>query len=190
MAPVAVVPPRLAGRSAPRARTARALPALRARFTAVRDWCDVNTRAFGHNLRRTQARSFRRGPLALPGPLASVSLSADLGGDDEPSPREEVGRATWMLLHTIAAQFPDKPTKRQQQDVKTLVRQVAIRSAGAAGEGGRREGEEIGLRDQGGGAAPSAPGLAGLRTRGATAGFLSAEARGRGGRAWSRWSGA
>lgn len=137
MAPVAALPPCRPSRAAPRARTARALPSLRARFAAVRDWCDVNARAFGHNLRRTQARSFRRGPLALPGPLASVSLSADLGGGgDDPSPREEVGRATWTLLHTIAAQFPDKPTKRQQQDVKALVRQVAIRATAQAGENG------------------------------------------------------
>ena len=36
--------------------------------------------------------------------------------------REELGRATWTLLHTLGAQFPDKPTRRQQKDVQTLVR--------------------------------------------------------------------
>ena len=36
--------------------------------------------------------------------------------------REELGRATWTLLHTLGAQFPDKPTRRQQKDVQALVR--------------------------------------------------------------------
>ncbi|XP_057833321.1 FAD-linked sulfhydryl oxidase ERV1 isoform X2 [Cryptomeria japonica] len=35
--------------------------------------------------------------------------------------KEELGRATWTLLHTIGAQFPDKPTKQQKRDVKELM---------------------------------------------------------------------
>uniref|UniRef100_A0A453IQK1 Sulfhydryl oxidase n=1 Tax=Aegilops tauschii subsp. strangulata TaxID=200361 RepID=A0A453IQK1_AEGTS len=38
-----------------------------------------------------------------------------------PLTKEEVGRATWMLLHTIAAQFPDEPTRQQKRDAKELV---------------------------------------------------------------------
>ena len=38
-----------------------------------------------------------------------------------PVSREELGRATWTLLHTTAAQFPEKPTRRQQRDAKQLV---------------------------------------------------------------------
>ena len=36
--------------------------------------------------------------------------------------KEELGRATWTLLHTLAVQYPQTPTKQQQKDVKTLVR--------------------------------------------------------------------
>ncbi|KAL3132651.1 hypothetical protein ABBQ32_009173 [Trebouxia sp. C0010 RCD-2024] len=35
--------------------------------------------------------------------------------------KEELGRATWTLLHTLAVQYPQTPTKQQQKDVKTLV---------------------------------------------------------------------
>ncbi|BBM97760.1 mitochondrial FAD-linked sulfhydryl oxidase [Marchantia polymorpha subsp. ruderalis] len=35
--------------------------------------------------------------------------------------REDLGRATWTFLHTLAAQFPDQPTKQQQRDVKDLM---------------------------------------------------------------------
>eukprot|EP00243_Klebsormidium_subtile_P002688 TRINITY_DN15463_c0_g1_i1.p1 TRINITY_DN15463_c0_g1~~TRINITY_DN15463_c0_g1_i1.p1 ORF type:complete len:199 (-),score=30.03 TRINITY_DN15463_c0_g1_i1:226-822(-) len=35
--------------------------------------------------------------------------------------REELGRSTWTLLHMLAAQFPEQPTKQQQKDVKTLM---------------------------------------------------------------------
>ncbi|KAJ4966888.1 hypothetical protein NE237_018737 [Protea cynaroides] len=38
-----------------------------------------------------------------------------------PLTKEELGRATWTLLHTIAAQFPDHPTKQQRRDVKELM---------------------------------------------------------------------
>lgn len=36
--------------------------------------------------------------------------------------RDELGRATWTLLHSIASYYPDKPTRQQQKDVKSLVR--------------------------------------------------------------------
>lgn len=35
--------------------------------------------------------------------------------------KAELGRATWTFLHTLAAQYPDKPSKQQQKDVKALV---------------------------------------------------------------------
>ncbi|KAK3013911.1 hypothetical protein RJ639_009439 [Escallonia herrerae] len=38
-----------------------------------------------------------------------------------PVTREELGRATWTLLHTLAAQYPDKPTRQQKKDVKELM---------------------------------------------------------------------
>lgn len=35
--------------------------------------------------------------------------------------KEELGRSTWTMLHTLAVQYPQTPTKQQQKDVKTLV---------------------------------------------------------------------
>jgi CHASE2 domain-containing sensor protein len=35
--------------------------------------------------------------------------------------KEELGRATWTFLHTLAAQYPEKPTRSQQKDVKAMV---------------------------------------------------------------------
>lgn len=36
--------------------------------------------------------------------------------------KEDLGRATWLLLHTIAAQYPANPSKQQRKDVAALVR--------------------------------------------------------------------
>ena len=41
--------------------------------------------------------------------------------------KEELGRATWTLLHGIAAQYPDHPSRQQKKDVKQLVRCAAHR---------------------------------------------------------------
>ncbi|KAM7482428.1 hypothetical protein LguiB_007011 [Lonicera macranthoides] len=38
-----------------------------------------------------------------------------------PVTKEELGRATWTFLHTLAAQYPDKPTRQQNKDVKELM---------------------------------------------------------------------
>ena len=35
--------------------------------------------------------------------------------------KEDLGRATWTFLHTLAAQYPDNPTRQQKKDVKELV---------------------------------------------------------------------
>uniref|UniRef100_A0A1D1XWU7 Sulfhydryl oxidase n=1 Tax=Anthurium amnicola TaxID=1678845 RepID=A0A1D1XWU7_9ARAE len=37
-----------------------------------------------------------------------------------PLTKEELGRATWTLLHTIAAQYPDHPSRQQKRDAKDL----------------------------------------------------------------------
>lgn len=36
--------------------------------------------------------------------------------------KEEVGRATWTFLHTLAAQYPERPSRRQKTDARNLVR--------------------------------------------------------------------
>ncbi|MQL95082.1 hypothetical protein Taro_027735, partial [Colocasia esculenta] len=35
--------------------------------------------------------------------------------------KEELGRATWTLLHMIAAKFPERPTRQQRRDAKELM---------------------------------------------------------------------
>ncbi|KAL2327577.1 hypothetical protein Fmac_021004 [Flemingia macrophylla] len=43
------------------------------------------------------------------------------GKSTAPVSKEELGRATWTFLHTLAAQYPDNPTRQQKKDVKELV---------------------------------------------------------------------
>ncbi|GMH45800.1 hypothetical protein BSKO_13763 [Bryopsis sp. KO-2023] len=35
--------------------------------------------------------------------------------------KEDLGKGTWTLLHSIAAQYPDHPTKQQRKDVHDLI---------------------------------------------------------------------
>lgn len=55
---------------------------------------------------------------------SQVSQGPDLGTVSPAATvsKEELGRATWTMLHTLAVQYPQAPTKQQQKDVKTLVR--------------------------------------------------------------------
>ncbi|XP_050920024.1 FAD-linked sulfhydryl oxidase ERV1 [Lathyrus oleraceus] len=43
------------------------------------------------------------------------------GKSSTPVTKEDLGRATWTFLHTLAAQYPDNPTRQQKKDVKELV---------------------------------------------------------------------
>ncbi|KAL7109143.1 hypothetical protein ACP275_06G157000 [Erythranthe tilingii] len=43
------------------------------------------------------------------------------GKSSSPTTKEDLGRATWTFLHTLAAQYPDKPTRQQKRDVKELM---------------------------------------------------------------------
>ncbi|KAL7002889.1 Flavin-linked sulfhydryl oxidase of the mitochondrial IMS [Sarracenia purpurea var. burkii] len=43
------------------------------------------------------------------------------GKSATPVTKEELGRATWTFLHTLAAQYPDNPTRLQRKDVKELM---------------------------------------------------------------------
>ncbi|XP_059652990.1 FAD-linked sulfhydryl oxidase ERV1 [Cornus florida] len=43
------------------------------------------------------------------------------GKSTSPVTKEQLGRATWTFLHTLAAQYPDNPTRQQKKDVKELM---------------------------------------------------------------------
>ncbi|XP_050210603.1 FAD-linked sulfhydryl oxidase ERV1 [Mercurialis annua] len=43
------------------------------------------------------------------------------GKSAAPVTKEELGRATWTFLHTLAAQYPENPTRQQKKDVKELM---------------------------------------------------------------------
>ena len=74
--------------------------------------------------------STRRRP---PEDAGEPSRSDDPAADDDPllraapAPaqrpvtREELGRATWLLLHPLAAQFPDAPTREEARDARDLI---------------------------------------------------------------------
>jgi FAD-linked sulfhydryl oxidase len=85
-----------------------------------------------------RARARRRDPSAAiqqPDlPLRPAGLEQSLPAAAAPPPprppppaasagvtREALGRATWTLLHTLAARFPDHPTRRQRRDAESLI---------------------------------------------------------------------
>jgi hypothetical protein len=37
------------------------------------------------------------------------------------SSKEQLGRSTWTFLHTLAAQYPEQPTRAQKRDTVQLV---------------------------------------------------------------------
>ena len=43
-----------------------------------------------------------------------------------PVTREDLGRSTWLLLHTLAAQYPGRPSKQQRKDVAALVATTSV----------------------------------------------------------------
>jgi len=46
--------------------------------------------------------------------------------DMRPLTTEDLGRATWLLLHTLASQYPAKPSKQQRKDVAALVGGICL----------------------------------------------------------------
>jgi len=50
----------------------------------------------------------------------------------KPVTKEELGRATWTFLHTLAAQFPEHPTRQQQRDGQDGVLQFGMKGEEAA----------------------------------------------------------
>eukprot|EP00741_Cyanophora_paradoxa_P010649 tig00020537_g10292.t1 len=52
--------------------------------------------------------------------------SADANaGPAEPPDAADIGRASWTLLHSIAAYYPEQPSEQEQQDMRTFMRLFA-----------------------------------------------------------------
>lgn len=113
-----------------------------------------NVSQFGENLGRLQhtlssqmaqlGQPHRRRTAVAALPVASVSQAA-VGGAAAAAPaaswsggggggvsKEEIGRATWTFLHTLAAQYPNHPTRQQKRDARNLVRVAGGVAGGAA----------------------------------------------------------
>ncbi|GAB4853444.1 Flavin-linked sulfhydryl oxidase of the mitochondrial IMS [Ancistrocladus abbreviatus] len=54
-------------------------------------------------------------------PSQPHDIHLKMGKSAQPVTKEELGRATWTFLHTLAAQYPDRPTRQQKKDVKELM---------------------------------------------------------------------
>jgi hypothetical protein len=100
-----------------------------------------------HSLRSTagQTSVARVAPLAAatlhtqlhPGSsyVRSHSSSGTSTSEDSEVRKAELGRATWTLLHMMAAQYPERPSRQQQRDaaafINTLARVYPCGSCGA-----------------------------------------------------------
>ncbi|EFH67849.1 hypothetical protein ARALYDRAFT_892010 [Arabidopsis lyrata subsp. lyrata] len=74
-----------------------------------------------HCLRRTMSHVHMQARHAF-GP--AYLIQENLSTKDKttgPVTKEDLGRATWRFLHTLAAKYPEKPTKQQNKDVKDLM---------------------------------------------------------------------
>ncbi|KAI3339345.1 FAD dependent sulfhydryl oxidase [Ustulina deusta] len=71
-----------------------------------------------------QAKSSLRsgvGAAAATAAAATASANHSQAVDDCPPDVEALGRSTWTLLHTIAANYPKSPSYREQSDLRTFM---------------------------------------------------------------------
>jgi FAD-linked sulfhydryl oxidase len=69
--------------------------------------------------RRTDSSSMQRHPDVAALNVSSSNSKQQHGS--KPTSKEDLGRATWTFLHTLAAQFPEHPTRQQQRDARQLI---------------------------------------------------------------------
>ena len=74
----------------------------------------------GNRSRRREFASLSIAGAAVAGD-ATLVAETPTWGEGKPVTREELGRATWLFLHTLAAQYPEDPTRQQARDARDLV---------------------------------------------------------------------
>ncbi|XP_071450263.1 FAD-linked sulfhydryl oxidase ALR [Hetaerina americana] len=55
------------------------------------------------------------------GKASELPKTRDTKGHGCPLDKDELGNATWGLLHTIAAKYPEKPTQKEKEGMKQFV---------------------------------------------------------------------
>lgn len=60
-------------------------------------------------------------PLLYGSDAGAGALMSPLPGMHGAVSKEDLGRATWTLLHTLAAQLPERPSRQQQRDVRQFI---------------------------------------------------------------------
>lgn len=78
----------------------------------------ARARRAGERARAGAGRGVEREAVRDAGETAGGGRTSDAGRGTS---REDLGRATWVFLHTLAAQFPEEPTKRQERDARELI---------------------------------------------------------------------
>lgn len=59
---------------------------------------------------------------AAPGPAADLASGPPImGAMDNATIRAEVGRASWRLLHTILAKYPEKPQPQERETLAAFI---------------------------------------------------------------------
>ncbi|CAN6599332.1 mitochondrial FAD-linked sulfhydryl oxidase Erv1p [Trichomonascus vanleenenianus] len=53
--------------------------------------------------------------------VAEKAVAAKKDRSECPPDVEQLGRSTWTFLHSVAAQYPTKPTENQQQEMKVFL---------------------------------------------------------------------
>ncbi|CAL5196495.1 unnamed protein product [Lathyrus oleraceus] len=81
----------------------------------------------GHHIQSSGTSGRGSVNASIKAPFVKTTSSVQLhdpvvkGKSSTPVTKEDLGRATWTFLHTLAAQYPDNPTRQQKKDVKELV---------------------------------------------------------------------